>query len=62
MTKKECLEDGYYSEEYFVYSNDGWIYDKETGENVARYDGIEGYNSEYFIRELGQEWESVKLI
>jgi hypothetical protein len=58
MTKKECLEQGYYSEEYFFYSNDGWIYDRETGENVAKYDGIEGYNSEYFIRELGKEWAS----
>ena len=36
MTKEECLEYGYYSEEYFFYSNDGLIYDIETGEPVAR--------------------------
>lgn len=37
MTKKECLEDGYYSEEFFVYLDDGWISDIETGELVARF-------------------------
>lgn len=58
MTKKECLEQGYYSEEYFVYSNDGWIYDRETGEPVSIYAGLDCYNVEYFIRELGKEWFS----
>lgn len=58
MTKQECLTLGIYHDDYFVYCSDGWIYDRETGESVARYAGFECYNVEYFIRELGKEWSS----
>ena len=59
MTKKECLKLGLYLEDYFVYCADGWIYDNETGEPVARYSGEEEYNEEYFEREVGKNWKAV---
>lgn len=59
MTKQEYLKLGVYHENYFVYSADGWIYDNETGEPVAKYSGEEVYNEEYFEREVGKNWKTV---
>lgn len=40
LTKAECLEQRYYSDDYFTYSDDGYIYDNETGERVSYWYGI----------------------
>ncbi len=37
MTKEECIKEKYYSEKYFFYSEDGGIYDKDTGEKIANW-------------------------
>lgn len=39
MTKEECIESKYFPEEYFCYSEDGNIYDRDTGEIVAIWKG-----------------------
>lgn len=38
MNKSECIESQYYADEYFTYGEDGAIYDRDTGEKVARWD------------------------
>lgn len=35
MSKEECLKAGYYDPAYFDAAEDGWYYDRETGDRVA---------------------------
>lgn len=38
MKKSECIKDRYYAVEHYTYAEDGGIYDRDTGEQVARWD------------------------
>ncbi len=55
MKKSECIESQYYADEYFTYGEDGAIYDRDTGEKVARWD--ESQNSAH-VQELYDNWSA----